>query len=182
MVASLATASGLQAGWHFPVGFGYATGFSNVVDVMEDRYGFDFKWEFPLGPVFSPYYEFENGFGIGATLGPGLGFTVDEDGDDDADSVEVIIPLGLDARYAYAFGDHAAFARAGLRATAAFGDYLDSGDPGLYGGLGMEFYRTQTVGFGFEVGYDSSEIEVSNGFTAFDVKPTEWVVSGFILF
>lgn len=178
-----AGASCAQAGWHFPVGFGYASGFSNVVDVMEDSFGYEFKWEFPLGPVFSPYYEFENGFGMGASLGPGLGFTVDEDGDDDADSLELIIPLGLDARYAYSFGgDHAVFARAGLRATAAFGDYLDSGDPGLYGGLGMEFYRSRVVGFGFEIGYDSSEIEISRGGQTFDVKPTEWMVSAFVLF
>lgn len=165
------------ARWRFPVGVSYIGGFEDVIDVLEDNLeaeGFitDSTDSVPVGIAVSPYLQLDSGFAIGGTLGPFMIVTGDVD--------FFNLPLGVDVRY-YPFVSAAAspYLRAGVKYHWADGDYVEKSTPGLVAGVGLEFMRKKIVGLGFEVLYDSSEIEfedVANGGTK-EVKPARIMVS-----
>jgi len=95
------------------------------------------------------------------------------------------LPLGLDLRYTFLRrGNISPYVRAGFKYIVAGGDWLDAGDPGLFGAAGVEFLRKKRVNFGVEVGYCSAEVEVAGGPSGGprDVKPCEFLVSIFAIF
>jgi hypothetical protein len=160
--------------WRFPVGLSYAGNFHKVVDFHEDYWearGFDVdtSWQVPVGITFQPYVEFDFGLGIGAGFGP-ITYILTEtdyyyyDDDDyyhhgDTETDFWNIPVNLNLRYSFIpKGGISPYIRGGISYNIADGDFVDKSKPGPFGAVGVEFSRKNAVGFGFEVGYDASEI------------------------
>ena len=185
----LVSSSANAADWRFPLGLTYAGNFSEVLDLHEDNlkakgYSVDTSWQWPVGLSFQPYVEFENALGVGAGLGPMM-FIVTS-GASDGDFFNV--PVNLNLRYSFLpKKEISPYVRGGVSYNIASGDYVESSNVGFLGALGVEFSRKRAVGWGLEVGYDSSKIE----FKAFrsrtsyfkkDIKPIEWWASVFVVF
>jgi hypothetical protein len=162
-----------SAGFRFPVGLAYGGGIYDAYDEIFDMYE-DAGWDvddrviIPLGLTFNPYYEFDNGIGVGMGLGPTAFVFVSEDtydyynGHDEETRFSFAIPIGLDVRYTFLRQKQfSPYIRAGFRYPIAGGDNIEDSRIGAFGAVGVEFLRTKSVGFGFEVGYDSSEITVN---------------------
>ncbi len=171
---------------HFPVGLTYVSGIYDVDDAFKKDYtsrgyGYDsFVW--PVGLSFQPYWEFNNGLGIGASIGPVDVGAVSGSGATE-DTFFAIIPIGLDLRYTF-FNDTdvAPYVRAGARYPITAGDLVENGQIGLFGAIGVEFFHTRPVGFGIEASYDDSKIDVVDGGFKETIKPYQFMVTLFIVF
>ncbi len=146
------------ADWRFPVGFTYVNGFGDVVDLHKDNLeeeGFEVETDFynPVGISFQPYVQLDNGIRIGTGIGPVLMLVSSE-----ADFFDV--PVNLNGGYVFLpKALISPYVRAGISYHIAGGDYVESSKAGFLAAVGVEFFRTKPVGFGFEIGYDSAEIE-----------------------
>lgn len=143
--------------WRFPFGLGYASGLGDLVDIYEDNLeaeGYDVDTsEWPVGLLFQPYYQFDNGLRIGVGLGPTIFIY------GDADHYEV--PLNLNIGYSILPSSNTSpYVRCGVAYHIAGGDYVEGSNVGFFGALGVVFFRNSPVGFGIEVAYDASEIEL----------------------
>jgi len=168
--------------WRFPVGLSYASGINELGDAIQDNFGLSDHWFWPVGLSFQPYAEFDFGLGIGASLGPLALVFIDRGWETD---VSYTVPLGLDVRYTFfRKGNVSPYARAGFKYLLAGGDNLDSGDPGVFGAVGVEFLRKKRVNLGLEVGYCAAEVEVLEGRHGGpkNVKPYEFLISVFAIF
>ena len=172
LLASLGLQESTHAGeFHFPVGLTFSQGILDTVDKLDDLYtaaGFDFdrRYIVPLGLSAAAYYEFDFGLGVGLSLGPTAFFAIDSHSDghhfhwEDSD-LSYIIPIGADVRYTLLRNqDISPYARVGIRYPIVGGPNMDSSDPGPFGAIGVEFWRTRKIGMGAEVGYDGSRIKV----------------------
>lgn len=182
MVILFASSYAKAADWRFPVGITYVSGFGDLVDIYEDNleaegyfvYSVDY-W--PVGISFHPYVQFDNGFGVGAGIGPIMFITGDTDFFD--------IPINLDVRYTFIpTANTSPYVRVGARTHSASGDYVEGTTPGFFGGIGLEFLRDRRVSTGIEISYDASEIELERVRynDTENVKPCELMVSVFVIF
>lgn len=170
------------ADWRFPVGLTYVSGFGDVVDIYEDNlvaegYRVYDTGNIPVGLSFQPYVQFDSGLGVGVGIGPISAII--------GDASFVDFPLGLDVRYAFVPSANVSpYARAGVRYHFASGDYVKGSTPGFLGGIGVEFARKKPVGFGFEISYDSAEIEIERVRTnsTENIRPYGLTVSIFAVF
>jgi hypothetical protein len=183
------------AEWRFPLGFTYASGISDVKDLFEDNlkakgYIVDTGFDWPVGLSFQPYMQFENGIGVGFGFGPMMFIIVDSSYGSDDDTF-FNLPINLDLRYTFMPSSKISpYVRGGLRYNIASGEYVESAKVGLFGAAGIEFARKNRIGFGFELAYDSSQIEFEkyrrvNGRltrTTEDVEPCAFMVSVFVIF
>lgn len=176
------------------MGITYGSGLTDVTDAietgLENQFGFDVDtWSIPVGLSLHPYIEFDFGLGVGLSVGPAEFVAIEVDtygpGYSTSDSsFDYLIPVGVDLRYTL-FRDRkvSPYARVGVRYPIVGGDYLEDSSPGIFGALGVEFYRNNRVGFGVEVGYDASEVDVAvGGGRTETVKPCEFMISIFALF
>jgi hypothetical protein len=155
-------------GFHLDVGLSYANGIQQASDKVFDLYeqaGFNVhdRYVVPVGVTVSPYYEFDMGLGVGLSLGPTSFIFVHEEfpGGNDEDKSSAIIPIGADVRYTFLRDKSVSpYLRVGVRYPIITGDFLDSSRPGPFGAVGVEIWRKKAVGFGFEIGYDASEVTV----------------------
>ncbi|MFT3782473.1 MAG: hypothetical protein QM790_10710 [Nibricoccus sp.] len=112
------------------------------------------------------YWQFSNGIGVGADLGPIIPFTVKFWNAHYIEHTETVsatlIPVGIFARYDFfPTKSIAPFVRAGVRKTFVVGDDVTDGEPvGLFGGAGIEFMHNRTVRVGAEIGFDTTTIKV----------------------
>jgi hypothetical protein len=172
--------------WRFPVGISYISGFHNIVDVFKDNlraqgYTVSDSYVVPVGLTFQPYYQFDSGIGIGGGFGPFMYLRAESS----STSYSLYnLPVNLCLRYALLpSSDISPYIRAGASYNFAYGDYAGMRDVGFLGGVGVEFLRKRKVGFGLELAYDSSEIEIERiGKSNKRVKPNEIVVSLFAVF
>jgi len=171
-----------MAEWNHALGFTYLGGFNDVTDTIEDNLearGFDVdSFNIPVGIAYSGYQEWDSGFGLGISVGPAMaGF---------GDIEFFNIPLGVDGRYTFqSSGANRPYLRLGVRNNFASGDYIEGGDIGPFGAIGIEFREKGSSGWGIELAYDGSELEIEDrssqtGMTA--VKPAEFMLSVFFLF
>ena len=172
----------MAADWRFPLGLSYASGFEDVVDIYDDNleaegYSVDKSEGPPVGISFHPYVEFDNGLGVGASIGPSMIIYGDTDFLD--------VPVGLDGRYTFIPGAGISpYVRVGVRTHLASGDYVEGTTPGFFGAIGLEFLRDRRVSIGVEISTDASEVElerVQHNDTE-DVQPCELMVSVFVVF
>jgi hypothetical protein len=186
VVIMLFVSNSVQAvDWRFPVGLTYVSNFQNIADLYEDN----LKAEglitetvdaIPVALSFNPYVQFNSGLGVGAGVGPLMIIT--------GDTSFVDLPLKLDLRYSIPQINVSPYVRGGLSYHAASGDYVESSNPGVFGAIGVEFLRKKVVGFGFELSYDSSEIEFEREFpsgsysTIEKIKPCEFTASLYAVF
>ena len=155
-------ASALHAGQvHFQAGLSYTQGAYDVMDKLDNNFDLKEKFVWPVGLTLSPYYEWDCGFAAGITVGPAAVISIDEGSDD---NYSFILPVGGDVRYTFLRDrDVAPYLRAGVRFPIVGGDYLDSGEVGAFGAIGVEFWRQKKVQAVLEVGYDSSTVKVAAG-------------------
>jgi hypothetical protein len=173
------SARGEGGGFHFPVGLTYSKGAQDTMNKLLDCYEWEWEDEYstdidmtrvviPIGLTFSPYYEWnvapEIGVGVGLSMGPTTVVIASlEEGYGSGDSVDTkascIIPVGMDARCTF-FNkkDVSPYVRLGFRYPLAFGDNIDSSEPGVFVAAGVEFWRTKRIGMSVEVGYDDSVV------------------------
>ena len=159
MVMLFFSNSAKAADWRFPVGLTYISGFGDVVDIYKgnleaEGYSVSETSYIPVGLSFQPYVQLDNGLGIGAGIGPFSMIISNVASFFD-------VPVNLDLRYVFLHdGKTSPYVRAGVKQHFASGDYVNGSTPGFFGGIGIEFARKKRVGFGMEVAYDSSEIEL----------------------
>lgn len=171
--------------WRFSLGLTYASGFSDVVDLyVEDLqhlgYSVTEKSESPLGISAHPYYQYENGFGVGGGLGPVMAIVAEQ-------YTLLIVPVSADVRYVFnPAGETSPYLRAGVRYNLTSGDFVEGASPGLFGAAGVELLRQKDrkLHGGVELAYDMSTIEMKNlkKNTTEDIKPVAFMVTAFITF
>ena len=176
------SSSAMAADWRFPVGMTYISAFEDVVDIYEDNleaedYVVYDTGYWPVGLSFQPYVQFDNGLRIGAGIGPSMIIVGDVSHWD--------IPINLNGGYTFVpSANISPYVRAGVMYHLAGGDYVEGGTPGFCGGVGIEFLRHKVVGFGIELSYDTSEIELERVRydDTEDVRPCELMFSIFAVF
>jgi len=176
VMCCVVTVCGAGAGeWRFPVRLSYPTGAQDVIDAYEDYGNADASTLSGAGISFAPYMQFDHGSRVGGGLGPIFIIVGDLSHWDVPLSVTYGFTLLPDA-------DVSPYAYLGPIYHVAGGDFYEDASPGLVVGIGVEFKRETSVGFGFELAYDSSEMTLGYGWLGRDVKPGEVVVSGFVVF
>lgn len=144
--------------FHLQAGIAYASGFDNLRHAIEVNNPFvKIDTVIPVGIQLGGYYELKYGIAFGASVGPVMVAYGDAD--------FYVVPLQADVRYyILPTKDISPFLRAGVAYSIAGGDFISSGSPGFVVGGGVEFMRTKKFGFGAEVVYNSSEVNVDATF------------------
>lgn len=175
-----------QAGeWRFPFGVSYINGADDIRDQLKDNleasgYDVDTVGGLPVGLSFQPYYEFDNGLGLGLGFGPFIYYFGDVHFWD--------VPVNVCLRYAVLPKSSVTpYIRVGASYQIADGDYYERSNIGYVGAVGLEFMRNRAVSAGFEIGYDSSEIELEDLRTIdpndrVKIKPVGFTISIFAVF
>lgn len=159
--------------WIFTSGLSYISGFSKVVDFYKSGTSFTPTY-IPVGGMFVPHYQFENGFAIGFGIGP-IMFIY-------GDVHFFNIPVSLDLKYLFnPKATNSFYIRAGLKYNIAFGDEIKQRNIGPFGGIGYQFSR-----YAVEVAYDISSITFGEDFGFYSnqekIKPSALMISLFVLF
>ncbi|MFQ5901459.1 MAG: hypothetical protein ACE5IH_07885 [Thermodesulfobacteriota bacterium] len=174
--------SAKAADWRFPVGFTYISGIGDIADNYEDNLEAEGYWvisvdAIPIGISFHPYVQFDNGFRVGTGIGPAMLIYGDAD--------FFNIPINLNGGYTFfPSANTSPYVRGGIMYHIASGDYVEGTTPGFFGGIGVEFLRNRRVGFGIEIAYDTSEIELEKKVnnTTEDIQPIGLMVNIFAIF
>ena len=177
VVAALVAAADAPANeWRGSVGLTYVSGFSKVTSWYEDEMDAELSWSVPVGVSFAASYEFDHGSRLGADLGP-LAMILSSSG---SDARYFDCPVGL--TYGFNFIPHgktSPYARVGVRYHMISSDEVDESSPGLFGAVGVEFFRKSSVGLGLEFGYDGSTVKMAGGWLGEgkEIKPDEFMAS-----
>lgn len=167
-----------QRGWNLQVTLNYVSGLSDLTDTIEKHNPlFDLETVIPVGVSIYPYYDFGNGLAVGSEIGPVVIGT--------GDASFYVIPVSLDVRYTFTPDARMSpFIRAGVQYAFAGGDFIDTGDVGFYAKAGVEFGHGEAFGWGFEVGYSTTAVDVlpGGGFGTEDAKPYEFTAGIFARF
>ncbi|RLC14637.1 MAG: hypothetical protein DRI57_14155 [Deltaproteobacteria bacterium] len=164
--------------WGFPFGFSYVSGFGDIMDITEDNLETEYSMVksvegVPIGLIFRPHFQLDNGLEIGADFDPFMMIYGDVD--------FFNLPVNMNCRYTFIPKSKVSpYIRAGVSYHLANGDYVVGKSAGFLGGIGFEFFN-----MGLEVSYDTSEIEIENlshGDSTENIKPCEWALSFFFLF
>ncbi|MFA5073054.1 MAG: outer membrane beta-barrel protein [Nitrospirota bacterium] len=172
--------------WRFPVGVAYSTGFYKMTNVVEDNlhamgYSVEKKSQWPVGLTFQPYYEFDNGLGIGGGFGPFMYLKAESP----SESYSLYaMPVNLSLRYAFLPSSNISpYIRSGISYHIAGGDFVKSKEVGFLVGIGTEFFRKKKVGFGFEFAVDTSSVNMTKYYNSDKkVRPSEFLISIFAVF
>ena len=154
----------------FPVGLSYSYGGQQLNDKLADFYeqdGYDVdRTTVPIGLSLNPFYEWDNGLGLGVSVGPTAFLWVNEDtyygtGHTEATRFSYAVPVGGFVRYTL-FRDKkfSPYVRLGAKYPFAGGDNLESSSVRPFGAVGVDLWRDHKVGMSVEVGYDASAVKV----------------------
>lgn len=179
MVLLLAGVQGARADMKFLVGETISTGLWSIWDVYKDNIEAEDPalevqdpWSSFAGVLFTTYYEFNHGSRVGGDVGPlSLVWIIELNGD--GNWYYFALPLGV--HYGFTILPRfniSPYFRVGVKYHIALGDYVNNSIPGPYGVIGVEFLRRRVVGFGFEIGYDGSQVELE------EIGPTRLTMFG----
>lgn len=162
LVASVIGASSLNAGqFGLQTGVSYNQGVYDVWDKLDDNFDLTDEFVWPVGLCLNPFYEWDSGWAVGVAVGPAAVLAIDEGSDEE---YSFILPVGGDVRYTFLrHSNTAPYVRGGIRYPIVGGDYLDSGEIGAFGAVGVEFWRQSKVQLVLEIAYDSSSVKVERG-------------------
>ena len=177
LVCVMAVLSGFCSPWSaqagqlfFPVGLSYSYGNQQLTDKLADFYRSDGysvdQTSVPIGLSLNPFYEWENGLGVGVSVGPLAFLTVDQDTSSGSSTTETdklswVVPVGGFVRYTiFRHKTFAPYVRVGVRYPFAGGENLESSNVGPFGMIGVDIWRNEKVGMNVEVGYDASHVRV----------------------
>lgn len=160
-------------------GLTYASGMQNVVDQIKTNFGFEDDSSIPVSLRILAYAKTENGFGMGAGIGPCEFISVRtyhyrsdryNDGsyyyshDNHDNQRSYIIPVFADVRYYFPENRLLApYIRVGIAHPISGGDQLGSGTPGPIAALGAQVWSHRNFSTGIELGYDDSKVRVKSG-------------------
>jgi hypothetical protein len=172
--------------WRFPVGVSYVRGLTDVRNDYRNSleaqgYAVGTNTERPFGVSFQPYVQFDNGFGIGGALGPYLSSQTPV-------ANFYALPVGLDIRYTFApAADTSPYVRVGGRYNLAMGKFVEHASAGLFGAVGVEFFRKKTAGVALELAYDASTVKLkeyqdSTNYRTETVRPSGFLAGIFAVF
>lgn len=181
----VSTKTANAADWRFPVGLGVVSGFYDVQDLYEDNleaegYQTDSVQGLPLGIVFRPNVEFENGLGLGIDMGPFMMIM--------GDSSFYNLPVNANMRYTFIpRANISPYVRVGLMTNLSGGDYVEGNELGLSASIGIEFFRKKVVGMGIDLTYNTADIEfekksVFGPDTMEKINPSEFTLAFFAVF
>ncbi len=166
--------------WNIPVGITYVSGFTDIVDHLENNVaGVESVNYFPVGLSLQPYYQFKNGLGIGFGIGPIIWITGDVN--------FFCMPVNFHARYTFnRDGNISPYIRTGISTNIVSGDFVEDSTIGFLVGAGLNFYKTEIASMGVEIGFDSSKIEMETvsfqGNTSENIRPVALMLSLIITF
>jgi len=173
------TGSAMAGGMRWPIGISYVNGFTDLADQYEDNLQAEGYWTlsadpWPVGISLQPYYQWDDGFRLGAGIGPIIMIYGDRD--------HFQLPLSVTAGYTFMpNGPVSPYVRGGLSYHVASGDYVDGSNMGFIGGVGIELLKNKknTFALGLEAVYDSAEVDIENARTGgtVGIKAAEFVVS-----
>jgi hypothetical protein len=158
------------ASFHFPVGLTYASGIQDASDKLFDFYendGYNVdRITIPVGLTFNPYFEWDNGIGAGLSVGPTTFVIVEENtysyySSSSDTKFSYAVPVGPFVRYTFLKDKNVSpYIKAGVKYPFAGGDNFGSSTIGPFGAIGVDFWRTKSVGMSVEFGYDGSRLKV----------------------
>jgi hypothetical protein len=136
---------------------------------------------FPVGLELNPRVQFNNGIGVGLSLGPTefaayeikTYYSSSSYSSSSKTHFSYSIPIGPFVQYDILHDSNwSPFVRGGVKFPVAGGDDFKSSSAGLFGQVGVQFFRQNHVGMGFDVGYDASKITIRAGSLGPDRKAT----------
>jgi hypothetical protein len=153
------SAAHAEAGWRFGLGPSYVSGIGDVTDLYEynmELEGYydevDVDMLLPVGIAFAADYHWSSGVRLDFGIGPFFLIA------GDADHFEM--PISGTVGYSFLPNSTVSpYVRAGFVHHFVDGDYYASADPGLLAAAGIDFARSNTAKFTFEVAMDQSEVE-----------------------
>jgi len=165
-------------GFRFALGLTYMSGLTEVSDFIFDEVDAEDELVVPVGLSFVAGYEFSHGSRIAFDLGPAAVILLNSE-------LEYWdVPLGLS--YGFTFIPAASvspYARVGFKYhIVGGGDWVGDSTPGFFVAAGIEFARTKPVGFGLEIAYDASEINLTESYWEEGVRPGQVLVSARAVF
>lgn len=165
LASAVLPANSYAGGFKFPVGLTYTSGAQEVMDGLRINQPITDDAVIPVGISFMPYYELDMGLSFGASLGPSSLILIQESSSfGTSDELNFIIPVGGFVRYTLLRDKNVSpYVRAGVTYNIVGGDYIESGDIGVLGAVGVEFWRNKAVGMGLEVGYSTSDVTIKAG-------------------
>jgi hypothetical protein len=156
-------------GWHFGIGLSHASGFADVKDYYEREYHATSITVSPVGAVFMPSYEWNNGLRVGGDLGPILAVM--------GDVSFVDVPVGLSVGYAFRPAQEVSpYVRGGIRYQIASGDQVNGSSPGAFAAAGIDFAQRKRFHWGLEAAVDTSTVTFKGTRTE-EIKPNRFLVN-----
>jgi len=175
--------------YHVEGGLTYTSGVENVLNQMEKNFGFDRRFDWPIGIKLSGYVKYPSGFAFGGSLGPCVFISVEDRNHhyryNNDTQTNYIIPVSADVRYFLPKnGFLVPYVRLGVSYPIAGGDNLGAGTPGPVGAVGAHVWEQRIMAVGVEAGYDASKVKVKSGYLhdAEKVRSTEFTLSVFASF
>ena len=165
--------------WRIPFGVAYVSGATEVFDQLKDNVRTEYSYVesvdgLPFGLTIQPYYEFDNGVGLGFGFGPFIHVFGDVD--------YFGVPVNVSFRYAFTPKAPATpYVRVGASMQLVNGDYVEDRSIGAICAVGLELMRDRGVGMGIEAGYDSSSVDFKDLTTADPNDTNEIQPVGFML-
>jgi hypothetical protein len=142
-----------------PIFITYTDAMSKVYDIYKDNleaegYSIESEFQNPVGLSFQPYIQLNNGFRIGAGIGPLMYINTTE-------SDFFAAPINAHIGYCF-FPDSnvSPYVKLGLCDPVASGTHVKDTKAGVLAGAGIEFLRGKIISFGFEVAYAASKVTI----------------------
>ena len=103
-----------------------------------------------------PYRQFDNGFQIGAGIGPFVLIA--------GDTWHLLVPMNVTLGWAFFTRSPVSpYVKAGISYHFSDGEYEAGSTPGVYTGIGIRLFNMKALKLGVEIAYDSARIELYDG-------------------
>ena len=153
-----ASADAESGNCRFSLGYSYLSNVEEIKDsykhLSKDAGQDNDIYNTSISLCFQPYYQFQNGFRVGAGFGPLVLLL--------GDARHFQLPVNTTLGYAF-FRDSKimTYCRAGISYHIASGDFYEDSSPGLFSGIGVKFFNRESLQLGFEAAYDAAEIRLN---------------------
>lgn len=174
------TGSAMAGEMRWPIGISYVNGFGDLTDQYEDNLQAEGYWTlsvdpWPVGISLQPYYQWDDGFRLGAGFGPIMMIYGDRD--------HFQLPVSVTAGYTFVpDGPVSPYVKVGPSYHFTSGDYEEGSNLGFVAGVGIEFLKRDNFVMALEAVHDSAEVDIEDKTTAIigdtkGIKTAEFVVS-----
>ena len=143
--------------WRFEMGYRYLNNSDELKDICEHiaenaGEGGDVH-KIAININVQPYCQLDNGFQMGAGIGP---FIMIAD-----DTWHLLIPMNVTLGQAFFTRSPVSpYVTAGISYHFSNGEYQEGSIPGIYTAVGLRFFNLKALKMGMEIAYDSARIEL----------------------